>query len=93
MSNLIERFKEDLKLAGYAKRSIQSYTSAFTINRFTISLKNSSVNTGFAVRMSSAGAPLLCVSVTLVFNIFLPERWSGPGIFSVTSNGNVNRKK
>ena len=28
MSNLIKRFKEDLQLAGYAKRSIQSYTSA-----------------------------------------------------------------
>jgi site-specific recombinase XerD len=28
MSNLIKRFKEDLHLAGYAERSIQSYTSA-----------------------------------------------------------------
>ena len=28
MSNLIERFKEDLQLAGYAKRSINSYASA-----------------------------------------------------------------
>jgi site-specific recombinase XerD len=28
MNNLIERFKEDLQLAGYAKRSIQSYVSA-----------------------------------------------------------------
>lgn len=28
MSNLIKRFKEDLQLAGYAGRSIQSYTSA-----------------------------------------------------------------
>jgi len=28
MSNLIKRFKEDLQLAGYAKRSIQSYASA-----------------------------------------------------------------
>ncbi len=28
MSNLIKRFKEDLQLAGYAERSIQSYTSA-----------------------------------------------------------------
>jgi len=28
MSKLIKRFKEDLQLAGYAKRSIQSYTSA-----------------------------------------------------------------
>ncbi len=28
MSNLIERFKEDLQLAGYAKRSIDSYVSS-----------------------------------------------------------------
>ncbi len=28
MSNLITRFKEDLQLAGYAKRSIQSYVSS-----------------------------------------------------------------
>lgn len=28
MSNLIQRFKEDLQLAGYAKRSIDSYVSA-----------------------------------------------------------------
>ncbi len=28
MNSLIKRFKEDLQLAGYAKRSIQSYTSA-----------------------------------------------------------------
>ncbi len=28
MSNLIKRFKENLQLAGYAKRSIQFYTSA-----------------------------------------------------------------
>ena len=28
MSDLIKRFKEDLQLAGYAKRSIQSYSSA-----------------------------------------------------------------
>ena len=28
MSNLIKRFKENLQLAGYAKRSIDSYASA-----------------------------------------------------------------
>lgn len=28
MSNLIKRFKEDLQLAGYAKRSIDSYSSS-----------------------------------------------------------------
>ncbi len=28
MSNLIQRFKEDLQLAGYAKRSIDSYVSS-----------------------------------------------------------------
>ncbi len=28
MNSLIKRFKEDLQLAGYARRSIQSYTSA-----------------------------------------------------------------
>ena len=28
MSNLIKRFKEDLQLAGYAKRTILSYTRA-----------------------------------------------------------------
>ncbi len=28
MNDLIKRFKEDLQLAGYAKRSIQSYSSA-----------------------------------------------------------------
>jgi hypothetical protein len=28
MSNLINRFKEDLQLAGYAKRSIESYVSS-----------------------------------------------------------------
>ena len=28
MSNLIKRFKEDLQLAGYAKRSIDSYVSS-----------------------------------------------------------------
>ena len=28
MSDLIKRFKEDLQLAGYAKRSIDSYVSA-----------------------------------------------------------------
>ncbi len=28
MSNLIKRFKEDLQLAGYAKRSIRSYACA-----------------------------------------------------------------
>ncbi len=28
MNDLIQRFKEDLQLAGYAKRSIQSYSSA-----------------------------------------------------------------
>ena len=28
MSDLIKRFKEDLQLAGYAKRSIESYASS-----------------------------------------------------------------
>ena len=28
MSHLIKRFKEDLQLAGYAKRSVDSYASA-----------------------------------------------------------------
>ena len=28
MNDLIKRFKEDLQLAGYAKRSIQSYVSS-----------------------------------------------------------------
>ena len=28
MSNLVSRFKEDLQLAGYAERSIQSYASS-----------------------------------------------------------------
>jgi integrase/recombinase XerD len=35
MSNLIKRFKEDLQLAGYAKRSIESYAgSVLRLQRF-----------------------------------------------------------
>ncbi len=35
MSDLIKRFKEDLQLAGYAKRSIESYeSSVLRLQRF-----------------------------------------------------------
>ena len=37
MSHLIKRFKEDLQLAGYAKRSIESYVSSvLRLQRFYI---------------------------------------------------------
>jgi len=66
-------------------------SNVFTINIWKISLKTNFVNTGFAARMSLAGALQHCASATLVFSIFLPERWSDPGTFSKTSNGSVNR--
>jgi len=71
-------FKEDLQLSGYAKRSIELYVSSvLRLQRFynqpledITSLKSSFVNTGCAVRVSSAGAPRRCGSAIPAFSIF-----------------------
>jgi hypothetical protein len=61
--------------------------SVSTTSHSKISLKRSSVNTGFVVKLNSAGALQRYESVIRESNIFSPGHWCDPGISSVKSSG------
>ncbi|MBN1546044.1 MAG: hypothetical protein JW902_05220 [Syntrophaceae bacterium] len=98
MSHVTKRFKEYLQLAGYAKRSIESYASSvwrlqhFYNKQLNISLKRNCVNIGFVVKVNSAGAMHRCESVRLEYSIFSARYLSGPGTFLMKSSENVCRR-
>ncbi len=98
MNHLIKRFKEDFQLAGYAKRSIQSYSSAvLKLQRFYnkpfYDITGKQLRQCWFCCQNEFGwsAATLRIRDTQVFSIFLPRRCSGPGTFAMTSNGSVNR--
>ena len=97
MSNLIKRFKEDLQLAGYAKRSIDSYVSAvLRLQRFhNKPLENLSEEQLRQYRLccqSEFGWSAATLRISYAgIQYFLPKHWFDPRTFSTRLNGSVNR--
>ena len=97
MSSLIKRFKEDLQLAGYAKRSIQSYTGAvLKLQRFYNQpfedISEEQLRQYWLSCQNELGwsAATLRISYSGIQH-FLAEPWSDPGTFSTKSNGSERR--
>jgi len=83
MSHLIKRFKEDLQLAGYAKRSNQSYVSSvLRLQRFY----NKPLED---ITEEELRQYWLCCQSEFGWSA---AHLSGPGTFLMKSNGNVSKR-
>ena len=81
MSNLIKRFKEDLQLAGYAKRSIQSYTSAvLRLQRFY----NKPLHD---ITEEQLRQYWLCCQLEIIFKAKFRNAMKNAGLFDQAENG------